>query len=161
MSCSLSIEQKLCELKIFQLQSMSNAKRCIDQRFAFKNSGVSCLALIFNLKNPSTTVLYLKKSVAGGVIQRLIYRFFRTIDTNLWLSGQGESQRVGRLGFDSWWVLICYAAPRPLCVPLSPSVHWHVRFLYCCTLYNFFFLGFRQWRSRAVNLNKTIWLPLF
>ena len=31
------------DLKIFQPQSMSNAKRCIDQRFAFKNSGRSCL----------------------------------------------------------------------------------------------------------------------
>ena len=38
MSCSMSIEQKLCEVKIFQLQSMSNAIRCINQRFAFKNS---------------------------------------------------------------------------------------------------------------------------
>ena len=40
---------KLCEVKIFQLQSMSNAIRCIDHRFAFKNSGIACLALIFNL----------------------------------------------------------------------------------------------------------------
>ena len=64
----MSIEQKLCEVKIFQLQSMLNAIRCIDQRFAFKNSRISCLALIFNLKNQSTTVLYAKKSVAGGEI---------------------------------------------------------------------------------------------
>ena len=35
----MRVEQKLCEVKIFQLQSMSNAIRCIDQRFAFKNSG--------------------------------------------------------------------------------------------------------------------------
>ena len=41
--------------------SMSNAIRRIDQRFAFKNSRITCLALIFNLKNPSTTVLYAKK----------------------------------------------------------------------------------------------------
>ena len=33
-------------MKIFQLKSMSNAIKCIDQRFAFKNSGFSCLALI-------------------------------------------------------------------------------------------------------------------
>ena len=45
----MSIEQKVCEVNIFQLQSMSNAIRCIDQRFAFKNSRISCLALIFNL----------------------------------------------------------------------------------------------------------------
>ena len=53
---------------------MSNAIRCIIQRFAFKNSRISCLALIFHLKNPSMTVLYAKKSVAGGEIRRVIYR---------------------------------------------------------------------------------------
>ena len=62
------------------------AIRGINQRFAFKNSRISCLALIFNLKIPSTTVLYTKKSVAGGEIRRVIYRFFRLIDTNQWLS---------------------------------------------------------------------------
>ena len=62
----MSIEQKLCEVKIFQLQSMLNAIRCIDQRFVFKNSRISCLTLIFKLKNPSMTVLYAKKSVEGG-----------------------------------------------------------------------------------------------
>ena len=42
---------------------MSNAIRYIDQRFAFKDSRISCLALIFNLKIPSMTVLYAKKLV--------------------------------------------------------------------------------------------------
>ena len=37
----MSIEHKLCEVKIFQRQSTSNAIRYIDQRFAFKNSGIS------------------------------------------------------------------------------------------------------------------------
>ena len=41
---TVSIEQKLCEVKIFQLQSMSNVIRCRDKRCAFKNSGISCLA---------------------------------------------------------------------------------------------------------------------
>ena len=38
-------------LRVFQLQSMSNETKCIDKRLAVKNSksGVSCLALIFNL----------------------------------------------------------------------------------------------------------------
>ena len=83
----MSIEQKLCEVKIFQLQSMSNAIRCIDQRFAFENSRISCLALIFNLTNPSTTVLYAKKLVAGGEIRRVIFCFFQAVDTNQRLSG--------------------------------------------------------------------------
>ena len=75
----MSIEQKLCKVKIFQLQSMSNAIRYIDQRFAFKNSRISCLTLIFKLKNPSTTVLYAKKSVAGGEIRRVIYHFLKEL----------------------------------------------------------------------------------
>ena len=39
----MSIEQKLCEVKIFQLQSMSSAIICIDHRFAFKNSSIFCV----------------------------------------------------------------------------------------------------------------------
>ena len=53
---------------------------------------------------------------------------------------------------------------RPLCVALSRSVHWHVRFWNCCALYKFFFLGFRQRRSRAdrvLTLNMNIRLSLF
>ena len=64
MSCSMSIEQKLCKVKIFQLQSMLNAirslLRCINQRFVFKNSGILCLALIFNLSNLKTTIMILQ-----------------------------------------------------------------------------------------------------
>ena len=52
MSCSMSIEQNLCAMKIFQLQSMSNAITYIDKRYDVKNSVRSCVALIFNLGNP-------------------------------------------------------------------------------------------------------------
>ena len=85
----MSIEQNLCEVKIFQLQSMLNAIRCVDQRFAFKNSRISCLAWIFKWKNPSATVLYAKKSVAGGKNDESYIVFFRAFDTNKWLSGYG------------------------------------------------------------------------
>ena len=61
MSCLMCIEQKLCNVNVFQLQSMSNAIGCINQRFVFKNSGILCLALIFNLNNLRTTVLYAQK----------------------------------------------------------------------------------------------------
>ena len=71
----MSIEQKLCKVKIFQLKSMSNAIGCINQWFVFKNSRISCLALIYNLNNPRTTILYAKKSVAGCEIQRVMYHF--------------------------------------------------------------------------------------
>ena len=40
---------------------MSNAIRCIDHRFAFKNSGIACLALIFNLSYLRLTILHPKK----------------------------------------------------------------------------------------------------
>ena len=61
MSCSMTIEQKLCKVKIFQLfQSMSNAMACINKRFAVKNSGRSYLALIRNLSDPRTTILHAK-----------------------------------------------------------------------------------------------------
>ena len=41
---------------------MSNATRCINQRFAFKNSRIAFLALIFNLSyHPRTTNLHAKK----------------------------------------------------------------------------------------------------
>ena len=39
---------------------MSYAMRCINQRFAFKNSDISCLALIFSLSNQRTTILRAK-----------------------------------------------------------------------------------------------------
>ena len=74
-SCSMSIEQKLCEekLDLFQLQSMSNQITCIDKSFAVKNSGISWMPLIFNLSNPRTTILHAKISsrslyVMGGVL---------------------------------------------------------------------------------------------
>ena len=54
------------------------------------------------------------------------------------------------------------ASPLRFCVALSPSVYWQA-LLYCCSFYDFFFLGFRQWRSRAdrvLTLNMNIWIPL-
>ena len=45
----MGIFQKLCKEKIFQLQSKSNAITYVDKRFELKNSGISCLALIFQV----------------------------------------------------------------------------------------------------------------
>ena len=42
----MSLEKKLCKEKTFHFQSISNATICIDNRFAFKNSGISCLTSI-------------------------------------------------------------------------------------------------------------------
>ena len=51
LACFMSIEQKISEEKIFRLQSMSKAIICINQRFAIKNSFVSCLTPIQDLES--------------------------------------------------------------------------------------------------------------
>ena len=79
----MRIEQKLCKAKIFHLQSISNAIKCINQRFAFKYSHILCLALIFNLKIQVLQVL--QSCTQKNYL--LIYLFFPVIDTNQWLSG--------------------------------------------------------------------------
>ena len=46
----------------------------------------------------------------------------------------------------------------------TEPVSAQTRALYCCALYNYFFLKFRQWRSRTdsvLTLNMNIRLPLF
>ena len=73
MSCSMRNEQILCKVKIFQLQSMSNEITFINQRFAVKKSGISCLALIFVLSNLRRTILHY---VAGCETLQVIYSFF-------------------------------------------------------------------------------------
>ena len=159
MSCSMSNEQKLCEVKIFQLQSMSNAIRCIDQRFALKNSRISCLALIFNLNNRRTTILYTKISVAGGEIRRYT-AFFEE-----WIRTYGLAVKVSRMESGDMVSISdeCWNSRSPT------AWHWarqctDTRAFILQHSLLFFFLGFRQWRSRAervVNLNTTIRLPLF
>ena len=78
----MSIEQKLCKVNIFQLQSLSNVIRCINQRFALKNSRILSLALIFNLNNLRTTVLYAKKIDCRCGKTTSHIQFFRSIDTD-------------------------------------------------------------------------------
>ena len=68
--------QKLCKVKIIQLQPMYNAIKCINQRFEFKNSGISCLALIFDLSNAITTILQAKIAVTRCKTLRVIYCSF-------------------------------------------------------------------------------------
>ena len=93
----MSIEQKLCKVKIFQLQSMSNAIRCIDQRFAFKNSRISCLALIFKLKNPSTTVLYAKLVAKYDERYTVFFKYLARINGLVVKTGCRESGDLGSI----------------------------------------------------------------
>ena len=44
--------------------------------FAVKNSGISCLVLIFDLTNQTKTILYEKNLVQGCNVKRGIYHFF-------------------------------------------------------------------------------------
>ena len=83
----MSMEQKLCKVKIFQLQSMSNAikyrsKVCV-QEFSYIMSG---LDIQLSEKSEYDSPVR-KKLVAGGEIRRIIYCFFQDVDTSLWFSG--------------------------------------------------------------------------
>ena len=42
------------------LNAIRSLLRCINQRFVFKNSGILCLALIFNLSNLKITIMILQ-----------------------------------------------------------------------------------------------------
>ena len=53
------------QVKLFQLQSVSNAMRCINQRFAFKNSGFGVPGLDVKPELSQIDNLASKKAVAG------------------------------------------------------------------------------------------------
>ena len=114
MSYSISKKQKLYKVRIFQLQSMSNALRCIDQRFAFKNSGSSCLALILNLSNLQMTILHTQKEVPGSKIQLHlgIHHFFSLLIQTHGLVVKVSSRKLGDLGSISAG---CWNSLQPLC----------------------------------------------
>ena len=55
----------MCEEKIFQLQSMSDAIIDVNQYLDAKNSGASCLTLIFGLRNPTLKTQLVKNCKTG------------------------------------------------------------------------------------------------
>ena len=141
MSCWMSNEQKLCEMKILQLQSMSNAMRCIDQRFAFKNSVISFLALIFNLSNLRTTILLWKKRFPVAKHVKLYTIFFCSLTRICALLikvSWSESGGSSSIPAGCWNPL----QPSAILLGTEPALHWHAHFLYCWALYNFSFLDF-------------------
>ena len=88
----LNIEQKLCKVKIFQLQSMLNvnmywSKACL-QEFCFFVS-----SLDIQLEQSENNSPVQKKSVAGGEIQQFIccYIIFENVVKHLPSSGSGLS----------------------------------------------------------------------
>ena len=100
---------------------MSNAIRCINQRFAFKNSGILWLALIFNLSNwRKSDNPACKKSDCR--LRNITSKFFcRLIQTHASVLKVSSSESSDMGPFQQSVKFL--SRPRPLCVVLSPSVH--------------------------------------
>ena len=120
-NCLMSNEQKLCLVKKFKLQSMSNAIKYIDKRFTVNKSGISCLArlaLIFNLSNPRwSTNLHICSWLLD---ENRHVPVLLEIDMKSWLNSQVVASGVA-------WVLFQLGAEN-LCSPsaiLLQSVYWH------------------------------------
>ena len=79
---------------------MLNAIRCIDQRFAFKNSLISCLALIFKLKNPVRQSCTPKNQLQVAKYDDSYTVFFKRLIRTYGLvvkTGCGESGNMGSI----------------------------------------------------------------
>ena len=142
MSCSMSNEQNCAKRNLFNsngvVQSMSNAIRCMDQRFEFKNSSIACLALTILDRQFCTQKSGCRlRNTSSNMTSNIL---FFSAD---WHKPMAKWLRwVWRHGFDSWMVMKLSSSPWPFLrgtKPIvSPSVHRHARFLYCCTLFNLF-----------------------
>ena len=162
MSCWMSNEQKLCEMKILQLQSMSNAMRCIDQRFAFKNSVISFLALIFNLSNLRTTILLWKKRfpVAKHVKLYTIFSFFLTRIYALVIKvSWSESGGSGSIPAGCWFSAEILCSPRPFCVALSLQCTDTCAFYIAELSIIFSFLDFVSCNLALTGCSLWTWFP--
>ena len=74
--CNIYVDYYFNHLdKQFQLQSTSNVITCIDKRFAVKNSGKSCVALIFNSSNPTMTILLLVLDSCDSCTQKMVAKY--------------------------------------------------------------------------------------
>ena len=104
---------------------MLNAIRCIDTRFVFKNYGILCLALLFDLSNLRMTILHAKKLVQVARYNKVMSTFFSSylICTYCSVVGASQEQRVRQLVFDPCWMLKLSSFILPFCVALSLSVH--------------------------------------
>ena len=145
---------------------MSNVIRCVDHRFVFKNSGIACLALIFNLSYLTSTIPHPKKQCETvQVIWLFIYRFF----SDNWYEHMAEWLRLVGYGLETLVRFphgadsFCRAAAILRGTePVSALTPWHARFLYCCTLYNFFLSWISSVAiSRSQGFNSWIWTSDF
>ena len=123
--------------KKLRLQTMSNAIICIDKRFAVKNSGISCLVLIFNLSIPKLIILCSKLRDMTSSIP------FFSVDRYKLMAQWLRRVAVSR----GAWVQILQGT-ETFCLPSAilrgtELVSALARaLLYCCALYNFYFLDF-------------------
>ena len=100
----MSIEQKLCKVKISQLQSMLNAIRhMINQSFVFKKSGIVCLALRFNLSNRRTTILHAKKQFqVPRYSKSYCFQVSKFSQYLMWSSGYGSPRPSFCVALPAW-----------------------------------------------------------
>ena len=84
----MSIEENVCKEKKFHTSTpiYVQCDKLYRQRFAVKNSGMCCLALIFNLSYLRMTILHAKNRLKVAKHDESYTFFFNEIDTNLWLS---------------------------------------------------------------------------
>ena len=150
----MSIEQNWCKVTIFQSESMSNVIRCINKRFVFKNSVILCLALIFNLSNPRTTILH---AVPSCEIQWVMYSFSWR---ELWTNGSVLKARCCECGVMSSIPAECWNS-----LQLLGHFAWHWT-SQCTNTRSFIvlhslFLDFVSGYPRFLPLYVNIRLPLF
>ena len=125
---------KNCVKWKYFISNLCQMQCIIEQKFAFKNSGNMCLALIFNLSNLRMTILQQKTSCRLWNTEKKYAVFIYRVTWTHSLMDKVSSSECGGSGLIPVW---CWNL-LPLLVALSQSVHWHKHFSYCCTLYNFF-----------------------
>ena len=130
---------------------MSNTIICIGKRFAVKNSGISCLALISNLSNltilqarnqflvakydGSYTVIFDRLIQTHGLVVKLSHSQWGNMGSN------PAGCRILRLSSTLGHLALCWAWQ---CTDIPKFA-----LLYCYSLYILLSLEFRRWRFRA------------
>ena len=111
------------EVRKFQFLSASNVILCINQRFAVKNSGISCLTSMLNLSKPKMKMQHAKNGFRFARNDNWCMLTYSSVIKAKSCRQCRESGLNWRCGFNSSRVLkLPYSQVR---VALSPSVDWH------------------------------------
>ena len=149
----MSIEQKLCREKYFQIQSMPNITKCIDKRFAIKNLGISCLALTFNLNIPKMKTLHAKidlKERFKVARYHKTYTIFINRSTWTYSSVVKGSSREWKNGFNLCRPFAILHGTEPVSALIGAAY-------YCCALCYSFCLEFHQSQCHADRVQLLTW----